>query len=142
MRLHPTRALTLVSAIALSLMLIGCGGSSADSPIEAVRQWVAAVVDHDGGRLCELSTAARQASQLNFAHLLGGSSCADGENNLFEYNARIDDRLKNFKPTLIHESKTRAEVEVGHGSVFGLEMVDGHWYISQTTNEEGEVFSG
>jgi hypothetical protein len=127
--------------MALSLVLVGCGGSSADSPIGAVRQWVAAVADHDGGRLCELSTAARQARQLNFAHLSGGSSCADGENKLLEFTDRID-RLSHVKPTLIHESKTRAEVEAGPGSVIGLEMVDGHWYISKTTEEEGEIFSG
>lgn len=129
-----------LSAVALSLTLIGCGGSSVDSPTEVVRQWDEAVVGHDGGKLCELSTATRQARQLNFAHLLGGSSCADGENKFLEFPDRID-RQKHPKPTLIHESKTRAEVEARPGSVFGLEKVEGHWYISQT-NEEGEIFSG
>ena len=129
------RSVLAVVAIALA----GCGGSSAASPTEAVGQWDEAVVGHDGGKLCELSTATRQARQLNFAQLLGGSSCADGENKILELPDRID-RPKHFKPRVIHESKTRAEVEAWPGSIFKLERLGGHWYISET-DEEGEVVS-
>lgn len=118
------------------LLFAGCGASdntSAKSPAETLRAWLAATASGDGQTACALMI---KGLQQQTAAVAGGSDCAAGIKRAGELNPAVA-QFNQVKVNHVEVNGDRASVtgavpSIKKNATFQLQRVNGKWLVSST----------